>query len=214
MPERLLVIGAGGHARSVIDIILQNGDYEIVGCIDNSYPEMKFLPGMSEIPVVGNDDKLQEFYDQGVNRIFVALGNNRLRAKLYKKAMAIGFEPATVVSRYAVISPRAKIGTGTCVMAGAVVNVNCVIGEDCIINTNCSLDHDCKVGSHCHVAPGCAVSGTVSLGDYVQLGTGTNVIDGISVGEGTFIGAGAAVVKDMPENILAYGVPARFVKKF
>lgn len=213
--EKLVIIGAGGHARSCTDILLQNNDYDIVGCIDRSYDgtDSNFMSiGECHIPVIGNDDMLEELFCKGIRRIFVALGNNKVRKKLYEKAVDIGFWPINIISNNAVISPSARLGNGICVMAGAVINVNTIIGNDCIINTNCSLDHDCVVGAHCHIAPGTAVSGTVHIGDAVQLGTGTSVIDGITIDSGSFIGAGSAVVKNIPENVLAYGVPARVIK--
>lgn len=211
---RVIVIGAGGHARSVIDIILQNREYDIVGCVDSVYPSVKELPGIRGIPIIGNDDNLEELYNSGIKNIIIAIGDNYLRAKLYKKVIDIGFNPVTVISRNAVISPRAVIGKGTCVMPGVVINVNCSIGEDCIVNTNSSLDHDCLIGNHCHIAPGVAVSGTVILGEYVQIGTGASVIDKLTIGSGAFVGAGAVVVKDIPKRVLAYGVPARVVKEY
>lgn len=213
MKPKLVVIGAGGHARSVLDIILQNNEYDVAGCVDNIFPEFKHVPNMEEISIIGNDELLPKLYDSGINNIFVAIGNNKLRASIYEKAVSIGFEPVSVISRHAVISPRAYIGSGTCVMAGAVINVNCSVGNNCIINTNSSLDHDCTVGNHCHVAPGVAVSGTVNIGDCVHLGTGTNVINGISIGKNSFIGVGSAVVKNIPEGVLAYGVPAKIIKE-
>lgn len=213
--EKLIIIGAGGHARSCADILIQNNEYDIVGCVDRSYngSDRAFLNiGTHLIPVVGNDDMLEELFRKGIRRVFIALGNNNVRRKLYEKTVDIGFSPINIISKYSVISPTAKLGNGICVMAGAVINVNTVIGNDCIINTNCSLDHDCIVGAHCHIAPGTAVSGTVCIGNNVQLGTGTSVIDGLTIGDGAFIGAGSVVVKDIPENVLAYGVPARVIK--
>lgn len=212
---QLVVIGAGGHARSCLDILLQNGEYEIAGCIDKCYDEnaSRFVQvGDTAVPVIGSDDMLADIFAKGIKNIFPAVGSNRLREKLFGNALEMGFNVINAISRAAVISPAARLGRGICVMPGAVVGVNTVIGDDCIINTNCSLDHDCKVGPHCHIAPGAAVSGTVTVGRGVQIGTGACVIDGINIGEYSFIGAGAAVVKDIPENVLAYGVPARVIK--
>lgn len=212
--EKLIVIGAGGHARSVIDIILQNGNYDIVGCVDSVYPDVVELPGMKEIPIIGNDDNLEELYSSGIKNIFIAIGNNSLRAKLYKKSINIGFNSVTIISKNAVVSPKAVIGKGTCVMPGAVINVNCCIGDNCIVNTNCSLDHDCLVRNHCHIAPGAAISGTVVLGEFVQIGTGASVIDAMTIGSGSFVGAGSVVVKNIPERVLVYGVPAKIIRKY
>jgi len=205
--KKLLVVGAGGHARSVVDIALQTGDYELVGCIDSQ-------PGdVLGVPVIGSDDDLDVLRSSGIKHIFIAVGHNHRRHALYNHALSLGFEPVNIISHQSVISPRANLGKGICVMAGAVVNVNTVIGDNCIINTRCSIDHDCRIGASSHIAPGVTLSGTVHVGDIVHIGTGASVIDGISIGSSTFIGSGAIVVKDLPANVLAYGVPARVIRK-
>jgi len=208
----ILIIGAGGHARSVMDIILRNGEYRILGCTDKHYGERSSVEFMEDIAIIGSDDMLGFFYEKGTKKAFVALGNNDLRERIYNKAKAIGFEMISIISRDAVISPRAHIGEGVCVMAGAVVNVNATIGNNSIINTNCCIDHDCTIGTNCHIAPGVSLSGCVNVGDNVQIGTGASVIDNITIGKASYIGAGSAVVNDIPENVLAYGVPARKVR--
>lgn len=213
MKNKVLIIGAGGHARSVLDILLQNDEYEIVGCIDNAFGKREVVEGMEEIPIVGNDNALEEFRNKGIKKIFIAIGSNELRDELYDYVSLLGFELINVISSSAYISPRAKLGNGICVMPGAVINVNAVIEDNCIINTNCSIDHDCKIGRSVHIAPGVAISGTVSIGDRTQVGTGASIIDGINVGNDAFIGAGAAVVMDIEEYALAVGVPARMIKK-
>ncbi len=213
--DKVIVIGAGGHARSCIDILLQNDEYELIGCVDKSYDksEEQYLKiGQRQIPVIGTDDSLEDIYISGIKHVFVALGSNSLRKKLYERVISIGFMPINIISQQSVISPTASIGNGICVMAGAVINANTVVGDNCIVNTNCSLDHDCCVGANCHIAPGVAVSGLVNIGELVQLGTGTSVIDGVTIGEKSFIGAGSVVVKDIPSNVLAYGVPARVIR--
>ena len=212
MREKVLIIGAGGHARSVIDILLQNNEYEVIGCIDNQYCCDEICECMSGIPVIGNDDMLPDFLKQGIKYCFVALGNNKLRALLYEKVCEMGYIPINAISKHAIISDRAQLGNGICIMAGAILNVNVQVGDNSIINTRCSVDHDCVIGEHCHIAPGVTMSGTTVVGDYTQLGTGSNVIDGITIGANSFIGAGAVVVNDIPPNVMAYGVPAKIVR--
>jgi UDP-perosamine 4-acetyltransferase len=205
--EKLIIIGAGGHARSVMDIALQNADYEIVGCIDP-------VPGdVLGKPVIGSDNDLETFFAGGIRHIFVAIGNNSLRHKLFNYALSIGFEPVNIISRYAAISPHAHLGKGICIMAGAVINVNTIIDDNSIINTCCSIDHDCHIGKSSHIAPGVAFSGTVKSGEGVHIGTGASAIDGITIGDWAYIGAGAVVVKDIPPGVMAYGVPARVIRE-
>ena len=209
---KLLLIGAGAHSHVVIDILLQNNDYEIVGCLDRSYLADKNVQ-IYGVRVIGDDDKMQEVFKSGVTKVHIALGENRLRNKLFDMAVNIGFEPITIVSRNAVISPRSTIGRGTVIMPGAVINVGTSIGDNCIINTNCSVDHDCIISKSCHIAPGCALSGNVTVGEGTHIGTGANIIDKVIIGEWSYIGAGALVVKDIEQGILAYGVPAKKVRQ-
>lgn len=213
MRDKVVVVGAGGHARSVLDILLENDEYEVIGCLDPIFRERKSVEGMEDVPIIGTDDELQTLYDQGVKNIFIALGSNKVRKKLYQKATKIGYVSINAVSKFARISSRASLGRGICIMAGAVINVNCQIGDGCIINTNCSLDHDCTIASFVHVAPGVAISGSTFLGEGVHVGTNSAVIDGIRIGEWSYIGAGAAVVKDIKEHTMAYGVPAVAIRE-
>ncbi len=205
--EKLIILGTGGHARSVMDILLQNENFDIVGCIG---PDASAVLGR---PVIGNDNDLGQIFSKGIRNIFIALGDNHRRNELFEKVTGIGFRPINVISEYAIISPRVELGLGICVMAGAVINVDTMIGDNCIINTRCSIDHNCSIGRSSHIAPGVTLSGTVRTGEGVHIGTGSCVIDGINIGDWAYIGGGAAVVKDIPAGVLAYGVPARVIRK-
>jgi UDP-perosamine 4-acetyltransferase len=205
--DKLVLVGAGGHARSVMDIALQNADYEIIGCIDRAAGEVLGKP------VVGKDEDLDDFLVQGIRHIFVAIGDNSLRDRLYDRAISIGFEAVNIISRYAVISPRAQLGKGICIMPGAVINVNTVVEDNCIINTRCSIDHDSHIGKSSHIAPGVTLSGTVNIGNGVHVGTGASLIDKVSIGDWSYIGGGAVVVNDLPSGVMAYGVPAKVIRK-
>lgn len=206
--KRILLIGAGGHSKVVADILQQNMEYEIAGLIDQ--------PGKSGfwgIPVVGSDDDLARLHDEmHVSHAFVALGNGQLREKVAHKAKAAGYELVNIISKDAVISGHARIGSGTVIMPGAVVNADVEIGEGCIINTNASVDHECRIGDYTHVAPGCALSGKTQIGRQCMLGTGCRVIDGINVGDHTIIGAGTVVIGSIAGNCTVVGVPGKMIK--
>jgi UDP-perosamine 4-acetyltransferase len=205
--EKLIILGTGGHARSVMDILLQNNDFDIIGCVG---PESCEVLGQ---PVIGNDNDLELIFSKGIENIFVAIGDNRLRNTLFHKVVSIGFKPINVISIHAVVSPRVELGDGICVMAGVVINVDTVIGDNCIINTRSSIDHNCSIGHSSHIAPGVTLSGTVRIGEGVHIGTGASVIDGITIGDWAYVGGGATVVNDIPAGVLAYGVPARCIRK-
>lgn len=206
--KKVLIIGAGGHSKVIVDILQQNMEYEIIGLVDQSGKS-----GFWGIPVVGNDSDLARLRNEmHVNYAFVALGNGQLREKVTQKAMAAGYELINIISRDAIISSHARIGRGTVIMPGAVVNADVVIGESCIINTNASVDHECRIGDYSHVAPGCALSGKTKIGRQCMLGTGCRVIDEIYIGDNTIIGAGAVVKDSIVGNCTVVGVPAKVIK--
>lgn len=203
MKERLIIIGAGAHSKVVVDIIEMMGTYEIEGLIDD---HESIVLGYK---VIGTDDSLERLFSSGINSAFVAIGNNAVRERLYKQLKAIGFNIVNAISPYAVISKHAHIGDGVAVMPGAVINADTHIGDGVIINTNASIDHDCFVGSFSHVAPGANVCGSCNIGTNCMLGVGCKVIDKTVIGDNTIVGAGAVVIKDIADNTVAVGVPAR-----
>lgn len=203
--EKVFVIGAGGHAKVIVDILQQNMEYEVVGLIDQ-----QGTGGFWNIPVIGSDEDLPRLRaEMNVNKAFVALGNGKLRKLVTSKVLAAGYTLINVISKYSTISNRVKLGTGIAIMPGAVINADVVIGDGCIINTNASLDHEDIVGNYTHIAPGSALSGKISVGRQCLLGTGCRVIDGIKIGDNTIVGAGTVVIDNIEGNCTVVGVPAR-----
>jgi UDP-perosamine 4-acetyltransferase len=201
--ERAVVIGAGGHAKVIIEILEEQARLEIAGCVSRQ-------PGGEVLgyPVLGDDGILPALYTQGVRKAFVAIGDNRARRSAMERAAAAGFELINAVSRHSAISARARLGCGVAVMPGAVVNVMSRIGDGAIVNTGATVDHDCDIGRWAHIAPGTNLAGGVTIGDGVFLGVGSRVLPGISVGPWTTVGAGAVVIGNLPGAVTAVGVPA------
>lgn len=209
MKKKIVLIGAGGHAKVIIDILVKYEEYEIIGCLDKSYREKQKILGYD---VIGDDSVIQNLYNGGVKNAFVALGNNKLRYEISKDLISKGFTLINVISKNSYIADSVKLGYGIAIMPGAIINSNTIIGNNVIINTNASIDHDCNIGDNCHIAPGASLSGYINLGTGAFLGTGCNVRDRINIGQWSTIGVGSAVVKNIPSYSLAYGVPAK-VKK-
>lgn len=205
--KKLIVIGAGGHAKVIVDILQQNGEYDIVGLVDRAGTE-----GFWGIPVIGEDADLKRFFDGGISYAFVALGANHLRKKLQSQAEKVGFQLVNVISKSAVISSRAKLGHGVAIMPGAVVNADTTVGDGVIINTNASVDHDCVIEDFAHIAPGTNVAGKVKVGEQSFLGVGSRVIDGITVGSKVTAGAGTIIIHNVEANCTIVGSPARRIK--
>lgn len=206
--KKVILVGAGGHAKVAADILLQNQVYEIAGIIDE-----KEECGFWEIPVLGRDDDLRSVRQAlGIEYAFVALGDGRCREKVTQKVLAAGYQLINVISRYALISERAVLGRGIAVMPGAVVNADVQIADGCIINTNASVDHDGVIGDFTHIAPGTAVSGSVTIGRQCLLGTGSRVIDRITIGDNVVAGAGSVIVRNISGNCTVAGVPAKKIR--
>ncbi len=207
-------LGAGGHAKGVIEILRQTGGYDIVGLLDAN-------PGLWQsevmnIPVLGGDDLLPHLYAQGIRHAFIGVGgvgDTRPREELYRRVRAMGFEVAAVVHPSAVIAQSARIGHGPTIMAQAVINADAVMGEDVIINTGAIVEHDCVIGDHVHVATGARLASTVSVGDGSHVGVGASIRQGVRVGRRAIVGAGAAVVEDVPDGVVVVGVPARALRR-
>lgn len=206
MGKKVVVIGGGGHARAVLDILLQTKGLEVVGFTSPARDHR--TEALTGVVYAGADEVLPQVYARGIQHAFVAIGDNQLRKSCLEHARALGFTLINALSPHAFVSARASIGTGVAILPGAVVNAGTTIGDGSIINTNASIDHDCVIGEFVHVAPACALAGHVVIGPQAMLGIGTRVIPGISIGSGTVVGAGAVVIKDLPHRCLAIGTPA------
>lgn len=208
LKKKMVIIGAGGHAKVIIDILQSSIEYEIVGLLDKNRDRT-----ISNLNVLGDDSLLPSLYKQGIHYAFIAIGDNRIRVQLAKRATNIGFKLINAISPFAYISPSAILGSGIAIMAGSVINASTQIENNTIINTGATIDHDCFIGDSCNVSPGCTISGNVTIGNGTFVGTGAKVIDGVNIGAWSIIGAGAVIIDNIPENCLAVGIPAR-IKKY
>jgi len=193
----VLVIGAGGHAKVVIDAIECAGD-TVAGVVDECGRTGE-LCGYSIISP-GQIPPADGFV--------IAIGGNRLRRERFDHYVDAGLVPVAVVHPAAVIGQGVTIGAGSVVFAGVVVNRDAAVGDNAILNTGCTVDHDCIVGAHVHIAPGVNVCGGVRIGEGTLVGVGSAVVPGASIGAWSTIGAGAAVIDDIPDGVTVVGVPA------
>ena len=204
MAAGVVIIGGGGHAKVVIESLRAAG--ETVAAIVDADPTPR---SVLDVPVVGDDLALAALREQGLERLFVAIGDNALRQKLGRRAQDQGFQLVNAVHPSAVISPSATLGRGVAVMAGAVINAESQIGDLAIVNTGAVVDHDCRLGAACHLGPAAALAGGVSLGERAFLGVGARAIPGVTIGADSLVGAGGVVARDLPDGVLAIGVPAK-----
>ena len=204
-PEAVVIIGSGGHAKVVIELVRAEGKYQIKGC--TAPGESGFVLG--DVPILGTDSMLPAMLANGVKKAFVAIGDNHLRLRLLAQVSEMGFELINAVSPNAVVSPSATLGRGIAIMAGAIINASAEIGDGAIINTNAGVDHDCRIGRGAHIGPGSTLAGNVEIGCESFLGVRTCVIPGVRIGSRAIIGAGSVVVRDIPDELTAMRMPAR-----
>lgn len=196
--DGIYLYGASGHAKVICDIIEARG-LKVRGFIDDNSGLTKFR----------NMDVRHDV--EGCSPIIVSIGNCDIRRKIVRKLA--GHKFVTAIHPATVVSPSASIGEGTVIMPGAIVNTDTLIGSHCIINTKASVDHDCRIADFVHIAPGCTVCGGVEVGEATWVGTGTSVKQGVKIGKNCMIGAGSTVVSDIPDNVVAFGTPARVIRK-
>ncbi|MGH9611840.1 MAG: acetyltransferase [Bryobacteraceae bacterium] len=208
IPEPIVVLGSGGHAKVIIDILQSVGGWEIMGCV--SPAQGKSVLG---IRVAGDDSILPHLLKSGVRNAFVAIGDNYLRQKIANHARTIGFCLPNAVSPRAIVSQYVKLGCGIAIMPGAVVNADTRAEDFAIINTGATVDHDCVIGSWAHIGPGANLAGEVHVGQGAFVGTGARVIPKRCIGDWTVVGAGAVVIRDLPAQSVFAGVPARELRR-
>ena len=212
MRERVVIFGSSDHARVVIDVTEKEGRYVIAGLIGVFKDIGEEVMGYK---ILGSEDNLLQIVkEKNVYGGLIAIGDNYVRLKVYKKIVKIipDFKFVTVIHPSVQIGKNVQIGGGTMIMAGVVVNPCSVIGQHCILNTNASLDHDCVMDNFSSLAPNVATGGNVQVGECTAIGLGASISNNIVIKEHTVIGTGSVVVKDIPEFVVAYGVPAKAMR--
>jgi sugar O-acyltransferase (sialic acid O-acetyltransferase NeuD family) len=201
----LLVIGAGGHARVLVDIAEKQGRYRIAGLLDDR-AQMRGTEVLG-YPVLGGREVLER--DDAPAHAIVAIGAPRARAAWQAHLEDRGFQLAVLVHPTASVARGVEIGAGSVLMAGAIVNPGSRLGRGVIVNTGASVDHDCDVGDFTHIAPGARLAGGVRVGPRSHVGLQAGVIQNVVVGADVTVGAGAAVIRPVPDGVTVAGVPAR-----
>lgn len=211
--EKIILLGCGGHAKSVIDTIEQNGQFEIAGLVDKDCAESYEYRGYQ---IIGADEDLEKIYEEGIRYAFVSvgyMGKGEIRNRLYHTLKKIGYEVPSIIDNTAVIASDAVIGEGTYIGKKAVVNADAHIGKMCIINTAAVVEHECSVGDYSHVSVGSILCGAVRVKEACFIGAGATVIQGVEIGADCIVGAGAVIRKDAPERAVLAGNPAKIFRK-
>ncbi len=213
MHQKVVIWGAGGHALVVADIIRLQGNYEIAGFLDDVDKNRlgtKFCGAF----ILGGQEQLEVLSLSDVEYVIMAIGDCEARLRSAELARARRFSFATAIHPHATIAADTSIGSGTVIAAAAVINPGARIGENVLINTSASIDHECIIEDGVHISPGVHLGGNVKVGRGTLVGIGAVVKARVRIGEGAVIGAGAVVVRDIPDRVVAYGVPARIRRSF
>ena len=204
MQNKVIILGAGGHAKVIADIVLKNNDC-LIGFLDDNISTNTTI--IKDYKVIGKLEKAIELNKENNNLKFViGIGDNLARSQISKKYTLPYY---TAIHPNAVIGIETKIGIGTVVMANASVNSNSTIGKHCIINTGAVIEHDNILEDYVHISPNATLGGTVKIGEKSHIGIGATVKNNINICKNCIVGAGAVIVKDIKENGIYIGVPAK-----
>ena len=206
-------LGAGGHAKLVIDAIDSAGVYEVIGLLDPD--ESLWETRVAGKLVLGGDELLGKIRLDGVDRAFLGVGSTgdtTRRRMVFEKACSEGFEIATVRHTASYVSATSTLGEGTVILANATVGPESRVGRNVSINAGAVVEHDTVVEDHAQIATGALLCGGVHIGPGAHIGAGASVKQGVRIGDGATVGAGAAVIRDVEAGSVVVGVPARRIR--
>jgi sugar O-acyltransferase (sialic acid O-acetyltransferase NeuD family) len=211
--ENILLFGGGLHANYSIDIINKEGKYNIVGIVDSIKEIGSDLFGYK---VIGRQEQLNELIQKhNVHGGIITIGDNWSRKVVYDSITKLvpGFKFVNAIHPSTIIGRNVKLGVGIVVMAGCIFNPSSTIGDFCFLATGAQVEHDCTMGDFSSISAGSITGGKVSIGKYSAITLGVTIMDRLNIGENTVVGSGSLVTKDLPDNVLAYGSPAKIIRK-
>jgi sugar O-acyltransferase (sialic acid O-acetyltransferase NeuD family) len=206
----VVIVGAGGHGRVILEILRLAGQHTVVGFIDADGNLLGTPVG--GLPVLGPVNQLDKLRRQDVRGVIVAIGDNRIRDSYANLARQSDLELINAIHPSAVISPTATFGCNVVIAASAVVGTDTQISDSVIINTGAVVDHECRIGQAVHICPGVLLAGRVEVEEGAFVGLGANVLPCLTIGRYATVGAGAVVIENVHAATTVVGVPARVIK--
>ena len=197
----LTIIGAGGHSKVVVDVVVNNGINKF-SILDSSPSKVGSIIQGEPVSILKDRTKIQTFH--------IAIGDNQVRTNLYNKYIYQA-EFISVISEQAYVANTSVVGKGSFIAAKSIVSADSTLGLGCIVNHGAIIEHDCEVGDFCHIAPNATLLGGVILGQSVFVGAGATILPDVKIAAGVIIGAGAVVLSDILERSTVVGSPARRV---
>jgi sugar O-acyltransferase (sialic acid O-acetyltransferase NeuD family) len=209
--KKAVIWGASGFALVVSDIIRLRKEFELAGYLDDINPERKGERFCNSV-ILGGREQLEKLAEAGIKNIILGFGDCKGRLELTGLLKARGFSLLSAIHPGAVIPEDVQLGQGLMVGAGVVIDPFVKVGESCVINRGALIGHESNIQDCVNIAPGVNIGGRVSIGKGSFLGIGSTVINNIKIGTNVVIGAGSVVVKDIPDNVVAYGIPAKVIR--
>lgn len=206
--SRLIIIGTGGHAKIIADIIERMNKYEIIGFTAKKYTLKEFYG----YPVLGDDSILSKYFESGIQNLSLGVGgyrDNNIRKEIFNKLKKLGFNFVSAIDPSAVVSKRAILDEGNTIFTNVSLNSGVITGKNVIIATNSSIDHDTIIGNNVLISAGVTIGANVRIEDDALIALGAKVISGVTIGKNTIVAAGATVVSNIKSNITVYGTPAK-----
>jgi UDP-perosamine 4-acetyltransferase len=208
---KIVIIGAGGHGRVILDILRTNHQFDVVGFLDsNPAIHHNMVDG---IEVLGDLSLIPTFSELGIGGALVAIGDNRIRQTYAQTLEKAGISLVSAIHPFSCIAGTAHIGKNVVICAGVNICAHVTVEDSAILNTSCIIDHESHIGPASHICPGVRMAGHVVTEPAAFVGIGATVIQNITIGEAAVVGAGAVVIEDVPAYATVVGVPARIVKQ-
>jgi sugar O-acyltransferase (sialic acid O-acetyltransferase NeuD family) len=209
----MLVIGAKGFAKEVLQILHQKNELENLAFYDDVTLDIG-THLYSKFPILKNKKEAEHYFSTIDNRFTIGIGNPQLRRNLYNDFISMGgIFTSTVSLKTDIGCYGIMIGEGCNILSGAILSNDVFIGKGVIIYYNCLLTHEVIIGDFVEISPNVTLLGNVEIGSYTQIGANTTVLPKVKIGQNVIIGAGSVVTKDIPDNTVAFGVPAKIIKK-
>lgn len=205
--RKVIIVGAGGHARVIAGLLQYRADVEVIGVADRG-PEL-FGESIGTTRISATFDQLSELHTLGVSMAALAIGDNTERAEMFAHLRRLGFDILSLIHPTAILEQDVQLGVGVVICAGAILCTQVRLGDNVLINTGSIIDHEGRIDAHAHIAPGSRLAGRVHVGERTFVGIGTTVKDHINIGARSIIGSGSVVISDIPHDVVAYGVPAK-----